>query len=267
MALVALFLVARPLIGDKARQATPAIIAVLFIPLLAVGIYTKLGTPGAATGDSGNARNSMSSPAAAAAKPTRELGSVASMLDGLAERLVREPDDAKGWLLLARSYQHLGRVEEARQAYDKAATLGKTDADLETKLSAVPAQAVSAATIHGRISLAPDAQERVLPGDIVFVFAKGVGGPPMPVAVVQKPAADLPFEFMLSDDHAMMQGASLSDYEKVVISARVSRTGSATESVKGLQIRSVPTVVNKSTFIELLIDSAGVADENAVAGE
>ena len=139
-------------------------------------------------------------------------------------------------------------------------TLGKMDADLKTNISGVPA-----AKIFGRIHLAPNAQEHVMPGDIVIVFAQGVGDPAMPAATLQKSAADLPFEFVLSDDHALMHGAGLSDYEEVVISARISRTGNPADAVKGLQVQGVRTLVKKSTFIELRIASMVSTDNSVVA--
>jgi cytochrome c-type biogenesis protein CcmH len=49
-------------------------------------------------------------------------------------RLQQDPDDAKGWLLLARSYDHLGRGHDAVAAYQKATQLGLTDSELEARL-------------------------------------------------------------------------------------------------------------------------------------
>ena len=43
------------------------------------------------------------------------------------QRLEEHPDDAKGWLLLAKSYDHVGRPEDAAAAYDKARELGLSD--------------------------------------------------------------------------------------------------------------------------------------------
>ena len=60
----------------------------------------------------------------------KPVASVASMVDELAARLQEEPGDAKGWLLLAKSYKHLGRIEEAQRAYKQAAMLGEYDEGL-----------------------------------------------------------------------------------------------------------------------------------------
>lgn len=55
---------------------------------------------------------------------------VMAMTDRLAERLKRQPQDAEGWAMLARSYSVLGRPAEALTAYEKAVALRKDDAML-----------------------------------------------------------------------------------------------------------------------------------------
>lgn len=75
--------------------------------------------------------------ASAESRPDRNdsgLASVASLVTGLEEKLSLNPDDSKGWLLLAKSYQHLGRPDDAREAYRKAAALGHTDARVAAQL-------------------------------------------------------------------------------------------------------------------------------------
>jgi len=65
----------------------------------------------------------------------RNLASVASLVDGLSKRLHENPEDAGGWLLLAKSYQHLDRPDDARLSYRRAKALGKNDDDLERWLA------------------------------------------------------------------------------------------------------------------------------------
>jgi cytochrome c-type biogenesis protein CcmH len=59
---------------------------------------------------------------------------VNSLLAGLEQQLRDDPGDATGWLLLAKSYDHLGRTSDAAAAYDRATELGKSDNDLEARL-------------------------------------------------------------------------------------------------------------------------------------
>jgi cytochrome c-type biogenesis protein CcmH len=65
-----------------------------------------------------------------------KTASVGTLVGGLEARLVANPDDAKGWILLARSHDHLGNHEKAWNAYSRARDLGTTDHALELKLAA-----------------------------------------------------------------------------------------------------------------------------------
>jgi cytochrome c-type biogenesis protein CcmH len=70
-------------------------------------------------------------------QPTQDRSaSVGSLIGGLEARLAKNPDDAKGWLLLARSHDHLGNNDEAWSAYSRARELGMNDETLELKLAA-----------------------------------------------------------------------------------------------------------------------------------
>lgn len=61
---------------------------------------------------------------------TMAIVAFAFMVEGLAIRLEENPEDGASWLLLAKSYKHLGQIPDAIAAYAKAAALGKTDPDL-----------------------------------------------------------------------------------------------------------------------------------------
>lgn len=64
-----------------------------------------------------------------------KAASVGMLIGGLEARLEASPDDAKGWILLARSYDHLGEHDKAWTAYSRARDLGMTDTSLELKLA------------------------------------------------------------------------------------------------------------------------------------
>ena len=49
-------------------------------------------------------------------------------------KLHENPDDGDGWVLLAKSYKHLGQMDEARSAYERAKAVGRSDAFLEENL-------------------------------------------------------------------------------------------------------------------------------------
>ena len=64
-----------------------------------------------------------------------KAASVSTLVGGLEARLEASPEDAKGWMLLARSYDHLGEHDKAWNAYTHARDLGTTDISLELKLA------------------------------------------------------------------------------------------------------------------------------------
>lgn len=61
----------------------------------------------------------------------------------------------------------------------------------------------------------------------VFVLARAVGGPPMPVAARRLALGDLPAQLALGDGDSPMPTAPLSAHREVEVLARISRTGSA----------------------------------------
>jgi tetratricopeptide (TPR) repeat protein len=253
MALIALAFVAVPFFRAQDTPVRTVLIIGILLPALAGGMYLYLGSPSVESAHPASmvAGQVGRAPPEAAAK--KSVGSVSSMIDGLAERLERNPDDGKGWLLLAKSYRHLNRTSDAIAAYDKAVALGEFDAAL-AELSGSPASAdAQAAQIYGKVSLADNAQDIVEPTDTVFIFARAVGGPPMPVAVLQRPASDLPIDFVLNDSQAMAESSRLSDFEQVVVTARISRSGNATEALQGLEARSGTVTVQDNEHLDLRI--------------
>jgi cytochrome c-type biogenesis protein CcmH len=69
----------------------------------------------------------------------------------------------------------------------------------------------------------------------VFVFVRAVEGPRVPLAVIKRQARDLPLRFQLDDSQAMAPELKLSGFSKVIVSARVSKSGSAAPQAGDLQ--------------------------------
>ena len=70
--------------------------------------------------------------------PTKKekTASVGDLIGGLERRLEENPNDGKGWLLLAKSHDHLGNTAAAWSSYARAKELGTSDDALEIKLTA-----------------------------------------------------------------------------------------------------------------------------------
>lgn len=72
----------------------------------------------------------------------------------------------------------------------------------------------------------------------VFVFAKAVNGPPMPLAVQRMTRADLPKLVKLTDAMGMIKGMSLDNFNNVEVVARISSSGIANASPNDYEARS-----------------------------
>lgn len=341
--------------ADAAAPPRPAIgsggIAIalgVMLPVLAVLLYFQLGTPGA-----------LQTEQHAAVPPGHAGGQldpkqIEMMVTGLATRLEQNPEDAEGWVMLARSYTALGRYSDASRAYAKVTALvpdnaqlwadyadilamasGKSlrgkpmelinkalqvdpnnhkalalagSAEFEAKnypkavdywerlqkllpsdsqgvravaasiaearalgSGASPAEANAAAAraaavaggepaagggkgvVAGVVSLNPELAAKVAPTDALFIFARAVEGPKMPVAIMRLQAKDLPASFTLNDSMAMSPAMKLSNFREVVVGARISKSGNATPQAGDLQGAS-PTVTVGSTGVKVLID-------------
>lgn len=91
--------------ASRRAPTWPTVIVAASIPVVAIGLYLALGTPGAINPPPRQAR----------AGPAE----IEAMVQRLARRLEQKPDDPQGWVMLARSYKVLGRYAESAAAYGK----------------------------------------------------------------------------------------------------------------------------------------------------
>ena len=94
--------------------------------------------------------------------------------------------------------------------------------------------------ITGKVTVATSLAGKGSSTDTLFVFAREVNGPPMPVAIVRATKKDLPFTFRLDDSNGMMPSRKLSDVGTVVIVARLSKSGKAMPESGDLEGMSQP---------------------------
>jgi len=303
--------------GDRPRLIA-AFVLVACVPVVAGVLYFALGNPVA-----------MTATPAASAEPSITDPQIIAMVDGLAKRLQDKPDDGEGWLMLARSYRALGRLDASALAYAQAAkrlpanadvyadwaetvvqTQGRSFAGQPTELldralaldpanpkalalggaaaverndpatatvlwtrfrsqlppdspqiaqvdaalarlgaqpaatapvpsvpakaapPSVPAKAATTSaageTVAGRVELDPKLAGHVAAGDTVFIFARDPDGPKMPLAALKIAVSELPKSFALTDAMAMSPAATISRAQKIVVEARVSKSGNVT---------------------------------------
>ena len=99
------------------RSRWPAIAVALLIPVAAAALYWQIGTPEVFTSE-----------LAKDGQPTHEQ--IEAMIEQVNQRLEREPENADGWAILARTYYTLGRFTEASAAYARLFELRPDDADM-----------------------------------------------------------------------------------------------------------------------------------------
>lgn len=120
------------------------------------------------------------------------------------------------------------RQRQLRGEFGPAPT-GATDAAAAAPVTKTVSQ------ISGKVTLSPALAAKVAPGDTLFVFARAVSGPPMPLAIIRTQAGSLPLEFKLDESQAMMPNMSLASFEQVVVGARISKSGDAMPKSGDLQ--------------------------------
>lgn len=106
----------------EARPARATAYALLaLVPVGAFAVYLVVGAPAALD------PRFMAENDPAHAVDRKELE---AMVERLAEKLKQEPDNLEGWVMLARSYKHFGRFDEAARAYGRVVARAEPDPTL-----------------------------------------------------------------------------------------------------------------------------------------
>ena len=104
----------------------------------------------------------------------------------------------------------------------------KSTAKNSAEAPATAAVKAAAKSVSGRVELAPALKDKAGPDDVVFVFARAVDGPRMPLAAQRARVADLPLDFVLDDGQALVPEATISSAQQLRVEVRVSKSGKAT---------------------------------------
>lgn len=165
----------------------------------------------------------------------------------LSKVLQQDPDNSDALSMLAMVAEERGDKEQAQQAWQLLLPkLDKADpryALVQQKLGLAPTSeqaattAVSGRQVSVQLTISPELAEQYKTGTL-FVFAKAVDGPPLPLAVQKLAVFNGTQTIELSEAQAMQQGWTLANAERIQISARLSLSGQVLNDENGPQVQS-----------------------------
>jgi len=325
---------------QKKQSPWGALITLILVPVVAAGFYMKLGSTDMLDGSARAPVNLQ--------EEVNQQHQVEDMIAGLETKLQQNPNDSKGWYMLARTYSALDRYADAVGAFERAYAITGDDAEILVNyaealamvdkgnftgrsakmveralelnpkhdkglwiagFAAFQQQKYQNAIAHwqklaprfppesregqmlaeymgqardalGQVSQAVQPQPKPEPQpepqlagnglavkvslsgelsskadaeDVVFIFARATKGPRMPLAIVKKRVKDLPIEVLLDDSMAMIPDMKISNFEELVVGARISKSGNAQPQSGDLQ-GAVRSGNSSAETIDLVID-------------
>ncbi len=108
--------------------------------------------------------------------------------------------------------------------------------------------------VFGTVSINDSLALQADVNDTLYVFARAAEGPRMPLAILRKQVKDLPLEFSLDDSLAMSPQMKLSNFSRVIIGARISKTGDAIAKPGDLEGYSAEYQVGDTSPVNIVID-------------
>ena len=174
-----------------------------------------------------------------------------------------EPQNPTALVMKGMFQQQEGDGVGAQTTLQQALALVAKDSPLHAEIEQLIARSggsVKAGTSKAQVavkvsvSLAPALANQAAPGDAVFVAARALDGPPMPLAVSRHTVADLPLTLTLDDSMAMVPGHSLADVQQFYLVARVSHSGTAKAASGDLEGKSATLSVKDQAEVKLRID-------------
>ena len=151
----------------------------------------------------------------------------------------------------------LGLIAESRQQLIAA---GEEMPELEELLgvkavAGAEASSTAVTSLQVAVDVSAEVRQKFNAKDTVFVYAKAKQGPRMPLAAKRMTLAELPATIVLDDNMAMVDGMNLSAFEQLVVSARVSSTGSAIAQSGDFIGRIDVTDKKAATLLNVVIDT------------
>lgn len=169
--------------------------------------------------------------------------------------------------------QELRTLIASTEAQANAATQDGTDTQVSAEpVDSKPAQANDTATESStagtqqpvatsttrlvvNVSLDAALLQAAGPDDTVFIFARALDGPPMPLAVARKKVSELPLTVELDDSSAMLPAMTLSKFPEVLVGARISASGDPIGQSGDLEGSVSPITTAGEKQVDVVINS------------
>lgn len=193
--------------------------------------------------------------------------SMAGRPKALIERTLElEPDLPKAlWLAGVGAYQrgdwqqsidHWTRlVGQLPPDSEDAGLVNRVIVDARRQLGVAPADVIAiGARITVRLEISRALKDRARPQDDVFLYASPEDDLGPPAAVARLRVSDLPTTIVLNDDKAVIPTRKLSHYKRVVVGARVARSGAASKRTGDLSANAESVEVGQQGMVTLVID-------------
>ena len=215
----------------------------------------------------------------------RDKGRIGEEARGLIDQALRlEPDNVTGLWLAGVAAEQAGDIDTALKSLQAArvASLG-TDLpvdEIDTQIREIAARhgrqmpslpaagpapptrdpetpAVSGeAYIDVEVDLEAGVGDDLPPTTPVFILARAVEGPPMPLAVKRVTLADLPIRIRLDESLAMSPALTLASVEQVHVIARISRSGQPTAQPGDIEARAEAVPTREKAAVRLALERA-----------
>jgi len=108
--------------------------------------------------------------------------------------------------------------------------------------------------VTGTISIDRKLAGRIPAAATLYIYARAVDSPGPPLAVIRQSAGGWPVTFRLDDTLAMIPSRKLSQFERVIVEARISRSGQAAPAPGDLYVASAVLKPSERKKLVLVID-------------
>jgi len=112
-----------------------------------------------------------------------------------------------------------------------------------------------AEAIKVTVTLDPALKGKIQGDETLFIFARALNGPRVPLAVVRKTAKDLPVTLVMDDSMAMAPQFTLSKFPQIVVEARITKSGKPSASSGDFEGHISPIKPGQAETIKVIINT------------